>query len=132
MNFTGVRLFSKNHLWVQDEETTFDQIVGITRHALDQLGDIKLLYVSDDVELSKLVRQGRLAFTIESVKSVIDYESPISGSVVEVNGAVINSPEEINKDPENNGWILKIKPESRAQTSTLMSSAQYVEYLKTC
>jgi len=128
MNFTGVRLFSKNHLWIQDEEITFYQIIGITRYALDQLGDVKLLCVSDNVELSK----GQLAFTIESVKSAIDYESPISGSVVEVNGAVINSPEEINKDPENNGWILKIKPESRAQTSTLMSSAQYVEYLKTC
>ncbi|WP_448109629.1 glycine cleavage system protein H [Pseudomonas azerbaijanoccidentalis] len=131
MNFTGVFLFSKQHLWVREEAKTFYLVIGITRHGADQLGDIKYVDVSDVVMGDMFLRVDQVAFTIESVKSVLEYPSPISGSVVGVNENLINFPGKINEDPDN-GWLLIINPEDRAQTSNLMTKTQYDEYLKTC
>lgn len=130
MNYTGVRLFSMNHLWVQDEEKTYHQVIGVTDYAKDQLGDITHIDFPDDMKVNRSLQQGQSVFTLESVKSVSVFESPISGVVVEVNGNVQTLPETINKSPENDGWVYKISPDNRSQTSSLMTQKQYVEYLQ--
>lgn len=128
MNLTGVRLFSKQHVYIQEEDRTFYLLIGISPQAVDMLGDVKNLEVSAGGRVGMLIRQGQVVFSMESVKSVSDYESPISGLVMEVNQDLIDAPEKVNINRDN-VWILKIKPDDRAQTASLMGSIEYEKFV---
>ncbi|TAF06996.1 MAG: glycine cleavage system protein GcvH [Nostocales cyanobacterium] len=80
--------------------------IGITEFAVDQLGDIVFL---DLVENGDLVTKGDSFGTIESVKAVETLNSPVSGTVIERNDALIESPEDIGDDPYREGWFLKVR-----------------------
>ncbi|MDY6784571.1 MAG: glycine cleavage system protein GcvH [Cyanobacteriota bacterium] len=80
--------------------------VGISAFAIDQLGDIVFLELPDEGENLEL---GDTFGTIESVKAVEDLKSPISGTVVERNEAMLDSPESIGDDPYGDGWLLKVR-----------------------
>jgi len=128
MNLTGVRLFSKQHVYIQEEDRTFYLLIGISPQAVDMLGDVKNLELSAGGRVGMLIRQGQVVFSMESVKSVSDYESPISGLVMEVNQDLIDAPEKVNINRDN-VWILKIKPDDRAQTASLMGSIEYEKFV---
>jgi glycine cleavage system H protein len=112
--------YSKDHEWLRLEDDF--AIVGITDHAQNQLTDIvfvELPEIGKDVE-----KDGSLA-TVESVKSVSDVFSPVSGTVVEINQNLVDSPETINNDCYGAGWIAKIKIKEKSEIESLLSADEY-------
>jgi glycine cleavage system H protein len=102
--------------------------VGITHFAQDQLGDVVF------VELPKVgtrVRQMETFGVVESVKAVSDLFAPLSGEVVEVNQGLVAHPEQVNRDPYGDGWLIVIALAEPAELGNLLSAADYEAYLKT-
>jgi glycine cleavage system H protein len=115
--------YSKSHEWVLDENGTVT--VGITAYAQDQLGDIVF------IELPKTgqeIKAGESFGSIESVKSVSELVSPVSGSVSEVNEAVRKAPEMVNADAYGKGWMIRVK--SAVMAEGLMSPEQYKSFVE--
>jgi glycine cleavage system H protein len=112
--------YTKEHEWLRLEGET--GIIGITQHAQDQLGDV--VYVELPAVGSKL-KAGATFGTVESVKAVSDLYAPVTGEVTAVNEALGSSPEQVNKDPYGQGWMLKVKLTNRKEVDALMSPADY-------
>ncbi|NLG99023.1 MAG: glycine cleavage system protein GcvH [Chloroflexi bacterium] len=100
--------------------------VGITDFAQDQLSDV--VYVEMVVAVGDTVSKGDQIATVESVKAAADVNSPVSGTVVEVNEALPTTPELVNKDPYGQAWMVKIEMEEPAELSALMNSDAYDSY----
>jgi glycine cleavage system H protein len=117
--------FTDQHEWVRVEGE--EGIVGITRHATEQLGDVVF------VELPKLGRnlaKGAEAAVVESVKAASEIYAPVGGAVTAVNEALNDDPAKVNADPEGEGWFFKLKLANAAELSALMTKAKYDEYVK--
>jgi len=117
--------YTKSDEWLKVEKDI--GIIGITDYAQDQLGDIVYL---EKVEKGKKLKQDDTLTTIESVKAVSDVKAPLAGEVIEVNVKVIENASTINKDPYGEGWIAKIKIETKDELKNLMSAQEYSEYRK--
>jgi len=118
--------YTKEHEWARLEGGLVR--VGITQHAVEALGDITLV---DLVKAgSKLEAHGHFG-DVESVKAVSELFSPIPGEVVEVNAALASSPESVNEDPYDKGWMVVIKPSSLGDLDALMDAAAYEAFLGT-
>lgn len=100
------RKYTKDHEWARVEGD--EVVVGITAFAVDQLGDVTL--VALDVKPGDSVKAHQTFGTIESVKTLSDLFSPISGTVTRLNPALENQPELINEDCWEKGWMIAIKP----------------------
>ena len=120
MQFPDDLKYSKEHEWLRLDGDL--AVIGITEFAQDELGDI--VYV-EQPKVGDTVRQNNQFGVVESVKTVSDLYSPISGEVIEVNEEVASSPEQINKDPYGAGWIIKVRPEDTAELDNLMSAEDY-------
>jgi glycine cleavage system H protein len=97
--------------------------IGISAYAIDQLGDIVFLELP---ELGEAVEVGESFGTIESVKAVEELYPPISGTVIERNEAMIESPEDIGDDPYGEGWLLKVRVENPdEELADTLSSVEY-------
>jgi len=68
--------------------------------------------------------------SVESVKSLVDLFSPLSGTITEVNSSVIDDPELLNEDPHNEGWLVKISYTDASELNNLMNNEEYEEYTK--
>jgi glycine cleavage system H protein len=124
MNPKNLR-YSENHEWVRDEGGVY--VVGITEYAAEQLGDItyvELPGVGDEFA------QDEEAATVESVKAASEVYCPIGGTVCEVNDVLENTPELINKDPYEDGWMFKLEGVDAAEFDLLMDASAYDKYLK--
>ncbi len=124
MTFPENFRYTKEHEWVllEGDIATF----GITDHAQGELGDI--VYV--DLPKVGTKYEAHSSFgSIESVKAVSDVYAPIGGEVTEVNELLVNSPEELNKDPHGAAWLIKIKVSDPAEYSKLMSQPDYQAYV---
>ncbi len=120
MNFPQNIKYTKDHEWIR-VEGEFGWI-GITDYAQGELGDIVF------VELPKVgtaIEQGKSFGTIEAVKAVSDLYAPVNGEVVELNKEVQDSPEVVNKEPYERGWMLKIKIQNLSQLGALLDSEAY-------
>jgi glycine cleavage system H protein len=117
--------YSKEHEWVKAEGHA--AIVGITHHAQDALGDI--VYAELPKVGTKLNANQEFG-VVESVKTVSNLYSPVSGEVIEVNPALATKPEVINTDPYNAGWMIKIKMANPGDMNTLLSAQQYKDLIK--
>ena len=118
--------YTKEHEWAYLENNIIT--IGITQFAADQLGDIVF------VELPKpstKVTIGTTFGTVESVKSVSDLYAPISGTVLEVNTILVESPQAVNEDPYGMGWMLRLQPDNPAEMDLLMSFNEYKALLDT-
>lgn len=114
-------LFSKEHLWVKLEESG-EVLLGITDYAQNQLGGVVFVNLPEPgTEISEGVPLG----DIESVKTVSDLISPITGTVLEVNELVIDNPGVVNEDPYEN-WLVKVL--HSGIPDTLMNQCNYEEY----
>ncbi|MEO6834949.1 MAG: glycine cleavage system protein GcvH [Candidatus Tumulicola sp.] len=116
-------LYSKEHEWVKIDGDT--ATIGITEHAQNSLGDI--VYV----ELPKVgakIDQFGTAGVIESVKAVSDLFTPISGEVLEINGALADDPAAVNKEPYDGGWLFKLRVSNPAETAKLLGAADYEKF----
>ncbi len=120
MNFPENLRYTKEHEWVRVEGTI--GVVGITDHAQSELGDI--VYV-DIPDASAEIKEGDTFGTIEAVKTVADLFAPVSGKIVEVHTALNDSPEFVNNDPYNDGWIVKIELANPSEVDALMDVAAY-------
>ena len=112
--------YSAEHEWVRVDGDT--ATVGITDFAQDALGDIVFVQVPDTGDD---VIAGASISEIESTKSVSDIYAPVSGTVVETNEALQDSPELINQDPYGQGWIMRIRLVDAAQVDALLDAAEY-------
>jgi len=118
--------FTKEHEWVRVEGDV--ATVGISDHAQEALGDIVFAEVPD---AGRTVAKGDDAAVVESVKAASDVYAPVSGEVVEGNGALGDDPSLINRDPEGEGWFFKLKLSDPSELDGLMSEADYREWVKT-
>lgn len=117
--------YTKEHEWVKIEGDTV--VIGITDYAQDALGEIVYIELpSEGDEITK----GDPFGSVESTKSVSELYAPLSGEVVEVNEALLDSPETINEDPYGEGWMIKVKPYDLAELDDLMDSEEYADYIE--
>lgn len=96
--------------------------VGITAFAIDQLGDIVFLELPEEGDE---VVQGEKFGTIESVKAVEDLKAPVTGTVVAVNSAMVDAPENLADDPYVDGWLIKIEVEDVEEVEAAMTATVY-------
>jgi glycine cleavage system H protein len=121
----GDRKYSKDHEWimVNGDGTA---CLGITDYAQEMLTDI--VYV-ELPEIGRKVKAGDAIAVVESVKSVSDVFSSISGEVIEANGELETAPDLINKDAFGDGWIVKLKMDDAAELNVLMCAGEYEEMI---
>ncbi|MCK4715572.1 MAG: glycine cleavage system protein GcvH [Candidatus Marinimicrobia bacterium] len=120
MNVPGNLKYTNDHEWalVAGDVAT----IGITEYAAGELGDV--VYV-ELPSVGDTAVKGDSIGTIEAVKTVTDIYSPVSGEVVEVNEALADTSELVNKDPYGEGWIVKIKLSNPAEFDGLLSPEDY-------
>ncbi len=112
--------YTDTHEWVRIEDGV--ATCGITAHAQEQLGDV--VYV-DLPEVGATLALGEEMGEIESVKAVSSLYAPLSGEVVEVNEALEDAPETVNKDPYGAGWLLRIRLSDASEVDKLLDAAAY-------
>jgi glycine cleavage system H protein len=112
--------YSKDHEWIKMEGDI--AIVGITDYAQEKLTDIVFVELP---KIGKEVEQDRNLCVVESVKSVSDILSPISGKIVEINKSLEDSPELVNNEPYEGGWIVKLKIKERNELENLLTAEDY-------
>lgn len=118
-------LYTKEHEWARVDGNV--ATIGITRFAVEQLGDVTQVDLPKEGES---IKKDDIFGTIESVKAVSDLFAPLSGRVLKVNGPLGDSPEYINDDPYDDGWMIEIELSEPAEKAQLMSAAQYEAYLR--
>ncbi|MDP6923220.1 MAG: glycine cleavage system protein GcvH [Candidatus Scalindua sp.] len=118
------RKYTKEHEWIKIDGNI--ATVGITDFAQDQLTDVVFVELP---EVGKQIEQNGNLCVVESVKSVSDIFSPVSGEIVEVNKALENSPALINNDPFESGWIVKLKVRNEIESAQLMTPEEYNKFL---
>lgn len=117
-------LYSRDHEWVRVEGDTC--VLGITEYAQEELGEIVFVELP---EVGQSFNATDEVGTIESVKAVAEVYTPLSGEVLEVNASLEDEPELVNDDPHGDGWLMKLKIESKSDLGELMSAEQYEEYI---
>ena len=116
--------YTKEHEWARVDGKIVT--VGITKFAVDQLGDITM------VELPKegaTIKKGDVFGTVESVKAVSDIYAPVSGEVMETNEILPDNPETINDDPYGDGWMVRVELSDIDDLKDLMDAEEYAEYV---
>ncbi len=114
-------LCSNTHEWVMEENDKC--IIGLTDYAIEQLGDIVFVELP---EIGSEFVKNEVFATIESVKAASEIYMPVGGKIVEVNEELINSPEIINEDPYEKGWLVKIETENLQDD--LVGLLEYEDY----
>lgn len=112
--------YTKDHEWALVDENIVT--VGVTDYAQDTLGEIVYVELPED---GQKVTQGESFGVIESVKSVSDLISPVSGTVIEVNTALTDNPGTINDDAWNDGWLIRIEMDTEKELAALIKAADY-------
>lgn len=125
MEFPEDLRYSTDHEWVRVEDGKVR--VGITDYAQDALGDV--VYV-DVPQLGTTVAAAAKVSEVESTKSVSDIYAPVSGTVVEVNADLTDSPERLNEDPYGEGWICVIEYSDPTEVDGLLGAAAYRELVE--
>lgn len=113
-------LYTEDHEWVRVEGN--EAFIGITDFAQKELGDIVFVEVET---VDETLEKGEAFGTIEAVKTVSDMFMPLSGTVLELNENIEDTPEVINKDPYGEGWIIKIALSEVSQLDDLLDSGAY-------
>jgi glycine cleavage system H protein len=96
--------------------------LGITWYAQEQLGEVVFF---DPPEVGATVKKDQPYAEVESVKAVSDVVAPLSGEITEVNGALGDTPEQINEDPYGEGWMVKIRLSNVSEADDLMDASAY-------
>lgn len=119
MKFPENLKYTKDHEWAKVDGSLVT--IGITDHAQNSLGDIVYL---DLPKVGKELKSHEVFGVVESIKAVSDLYSPVTGKVVEVNSALVENPSQINSDPYENSWMIKVEV-SGAIDSGLMDMTSY-------
>ena len=119
MAYPDDRKYTKDHEWIRLSGDMAE--VGITDYAQQQLGDVVYMELP---EIGSRLAAGQSFGSIESVKAVSELFAPVGGEVVEVNDAVKDHPEAVNKDPHAS-WMIKVRVSDPGDAAGLLDSAQY-------
>jgi len=114
-------MYTREHEWLRDEGNG-EYTVGITEHAQETLGDMVFV---DLPEVGNVVSAGDDVAVVESVKAASDIYAPLSGEIVAVNSELSDSPELVNEQPYQEGWIFRIKASDTAELADLIDAAGY-------
>ena len=117
--------YTKEHEWVSIDNNI--ATIGITDHAQGQLGDIVFVELPD---LESSINQDDVFGVVEAVKTVADLFAPVSGKIIEINSDLEESPDLINSDPYESGWIIKTAVDNLDEYNNLMSNLDYEDFLK--
>ena len=117
--------FTKSHEWAKVEDNVVT--IGLSDYAQEQLGDIVYIELP---ESGRELQKEEVFGMVESVKAVSDIYCPVSGEVVEVNDAMIDSPEVINDDPFVEAWLIKVRIDNPDELNTLMDAKEYQIYVE--
>jgi glycine cleavage system H protein len=117
--------YTKSHEYVRVEGGT--GVVGITDYAQSQLGDVVFVELPP---IGQSLSKDAEAATVESVKAASEVNAPVSGTVVDVNSALTDSPALVNEDPSGKGWFLKIELTDVTELDRLMDEDAYRAFLK--
>ena len=117
--------YTKEHEWARLDKGSV-VVIGITDYAQQKLGDV--VYVELPKEGDEITKDDSFGF-VESTKSVSDLFAPVSGRVVDVNDALLDSPEIVNEDPYDEGWMVKVELDDPEELDGLMTAAEYEEMI---
>jgi glycine cleavage system H protein len=117
--------YTREHEWVRVDGST--ATIGITRFAVEQLGDITMVDLPKEGET---VKKNDVLGTVESVKAVSDIYSPVSGKIAKVNTPLTDSPEYLSDEPYDDGWMVQIEMSNPAEIDELMDAAAYEAFLR--
>lgn len=128
-------LYTKDHEWARVDgksgtgtaPATMTATIGVTRFAVEQLGDVTQVDLPKEGEN---VKQGEIFGSVESVKAVSDLFAPLTGKVVKVNSPLAESPEYVNEEPYEEGWMIQIEMAKPDEAKELMDAEAYQEFLK--
>jgi glycine cleavage system H protein len=124
MEFPGNVLYTESHEWVKDEGIKVT--IGLTDYAQSQLKDI--VYV-EFPEIGSKFKKGESIGVVESVKTVADIFSPVTGQVMETNLTLRDHPQFVNQDPYGKGWIVKMEVQNKEELKGLLSAKAYQDLL---
>jgi glycine cleavage system H protein len=116
--------YTRDHEWARSKGGRV--VVGITDFAQDQLGDVvyvELPAIGDEV------KKGESFGVVESTKAVSDLFAPVSGKVVEVNDPLVETPETVNEDPYEEGWLIAIEPSDPSELAALLDAKAYKAFV---
>lgn len=117
--------YTKDHEWAR-VESDGSVTVGITTHAVDQLGDITLVTLP---AVGTAVTAHQHFGDVDSVKAVSELFAPLDGEVVAVNEDLANAPERLNSDPYDAGWMIRVRPSNPAAIDELLTAEQYTRHV---
>ena len=120
MNIPGNLKYTKDHEWIRSEGK--EAYVGVTDYAQGELGDI--VFIEIETEGEQLEKE-EVFGTIEAVKTVSDLFMPVAGKVLEINQALEDAPDQVNKDPYGEGWLIKISVDDPSQLDDLLDAGAY-------
>jgi len=125
MNFPEDLKYTTEHEWVRIEGDV--ATVGITDYAQEKLGDIVFVELPEEEET---IDKGDTFGVVESTKSVSDLYVPLSGSVLETNDPLLDSPEIINEDPYGEGWMIRLKVKNPQEVKELLDAKAYQKLIE--
>ena len=117
--------YSKEHEWLRIDGEGF-AIVGITEHAQELLGDMVYIELP---EVGDSVAEGDETGVVESVKAASDIYAPISGEIVEINEDLADTPEIVNTEPYDGGWLYKMSVGSESDFDELLTADEYADLI---
>lgn len=120
----GEKIYTRDHEWL--DITDGVATIGVTEFAQEQLGDVVFVELP---EVDALLAEGDEVAVIESVKAAGEINTPLSGTVVGVNTALIEEPELLNSSPQKDGWIFKLALDEGYDVSELINEADYQDYI---
>ena len=116
--------FTPTHEWIEIQNGI--ATIGITAYAQQELGEVVFIQLP---KLHLVIKAGAEVAVLESTKAASDLYSPVSGEVVEVNGALSSDPGLINRDPEGKGWLFKVRGVPPEEMSRFMNRDEYLRMI---
>lgn len=117
--------YTEEHEWLRTEDDG-TIVVGITKHAAEQLGDIVFIELPEEGD--EMTKDDEVV-VIESVKAASDILAPLDGEVLEVNSSIVDEPGKINEDAEGDGWFFRLKPADLSPMEEYMDEAAYKAFI---
>ena len=125
MNIPVELKYAKTHEYARTNDDG-SVTVGISDSAQDQLGDMVFIELP---EVGQTVAAGEACAVVEAVKAASDVYAPVGGEIVEVNEALVDSPETVNQDAYGEGWLFRLQPEDVSEMAALMDGDAYEVFL---
>jgi glycine cleavage system H protein len=120
--------YTKDHEWARVEDRDGQKVatIGVTRFAVEQLGDVTQVDLPKEGES---VKAADVFGSVESVKAVSDLFAPVTGKIVKVNSPLADSPEYVNEDPYDEGWMIQVALSNTKELDGLLDAASYQAFL---